>query len=66
MLGMAGSGVDGDRDIACGLGDGVDSGEPILEYSPPSERVGRPVRDRGGRVARAAAVAAAASSTVPE
>lgn len=48
-----------------GPGDGVDIGEPVCEYSSPSDRVGRPIRPTGGREARAAAVAAAASSTVP-
>ena len=39
-------------------------GEPVLEYGSPSERC-RPPRLLPPRVARAAAVAAAASSTVP-
>jgi len=47
-------------------GDGVDIGEPVAEYcSPPSERGARPDRLLPMRVASAAAVAAAASSTVP-
>lgn len=45
-------------------GEGVDIGEPLFEYCSPSERC-RPPRLLPPRVARAAAVAAAASSTVP-
>jgi len=46
------------------LGDGVDIGDPLFEYCSPSERC-RPPRLLPARVASAAAVAAAASSTVP-
>jgi hypothetical protein len=53
----------GDADIVRPPGDGVDIGEPLLEYCSPSERC-RPPRLLP-RVASAAAVAAAASSTVP-
>jgi len=46
-------------------GDGVDIGEPLLEYCSPSDRCLPPRLLPPPRVARAAAVAAAASSTVP-
>lgn len=48
----------------CRPGEGVDIGDPLFEYDSPSERclLGLLLP---GRVARAAAVAAAASSTVP-
>jgi hypothetical protein len=46
-------------------GDGVVSGDPVLERLPDGERVGRAGRPPAERDARAAAVAAAASSTVP-
>jgi hypothetical protein len=56
----------GDIDMLRWPGDGVDIGEPVTEYcSPPSERGARPDRLLPMRVASAAAVAAAASSTVP-
>jgi hypothetical protein len=45
-------------------GEGVDIGDPVLEYGSPSERR-PPLLLPPPRVARAAAVAAAASSTVP-
>jgi hypothetical protein len=54
----------GDADMFLWPGDGVDIGEPLFEYCSPSERW-RPPRLLPPLVARAAAVAAAASSTVP-
>lgn len=54
----------GDAERVRPPGDGVDIGEPLLEYCSPSERC-RPPRLLLPRVASAAAVAAAASSTVP-
>lgn len=53
----------GDMDVRRSLGDGVFKGEAVSEYSSASERADRP--GAGAREARAAAVAAAASSTVP-
>lgn len=44
-------------------GDGEDMGDPVFEYESPSDR--RPPLLLPVRVASAAAVAAAASSTVP-
>lgn len=53
----------GDRDKVRSFGEGVFNGEAVSEYSPPSDR---PVLlGAVAREARAAAVAAAASSTVP-
>jgi len=55
----------GDKDRFRRLGEGVDIGEPFVEYCSPSSRTWRPPRLLPVRVAKAAAVAAAASSTVP-
>ena len=53
----------GERERVRSLGDGVFNGDAVSEKSPPSER---PVLlGAVAREARAAAVAAAASSTVP-
>jgi len=64
MPGTAGIPTAGERDMVRWLGEGVGIGEPDSEYSPASDRADRPgmvwLRD-----ASAAAVAAAASSTVP-
>lgn len=55
--------LEGDMDMVRWLGDGVVRVDAVSEYAPPSERVRwMPL---GGREASAAAVAAAASSTVP-
>ena len=63
MLFMGASSEFGDAD-KCRPGEGVEIGEPLFEYCSPSERC-RPPRLLPPRVAKAAAVAAAASSTVP-
>jgi len=54
---------DGDMDIGRSCGDGVGIGELCSEYSSASDRVERLTTE--AREASAAAVAAAASSTVP-
>lgn len=53
----------GDMDVRRSLGEGVFNGDAVSEYSSASERADRLGAD--AREARAAAVAAAASSTVP-
>lgn len=63
MVGMTGMPFAGDIVIARALGDGVGIGEPFSEKSSASERGPRAEPDP--RDAKAAAVAAAASSTVP-
>jgi hypothetical protein len=55
--------ADGESEIGRSLGEGVGSGELVSEYSSASERADRLTTD--ARDANAAAVAAAASSTVP-
>jgi hypothetical protein len=54
-----------DRDRFWRLGEGVDIGEPFVEYCSTSSRTWRPPWLLPVRVAKTAAVAAAASSTVP-
>lgn len=63
MFEIRGSSVPGERDKVRWFGDGEPRGDPTSDREPPSDRAppGLPV----GREARAAAVAAAASSTVP-
>lgn len=64
MLFMGANSELGEADIFRWPGEGVDIGDPVFEYCSPSER-GRPPRLLLLRVASTAAVAAAASSTVP-
>ncbi len=63
MFGMRGSSVPGESDRVRWLGDGVPRGDPTSDRVPPSDRA--PPGLPEDRDARAAAVAAAASSTVP-
>jgi hypothetical protein len=63
MAGTTGIPAAGERDIGRSLGDGVPSGDAVSENSSASERVDLLGAD--AREAKAAAVAAAASSTVP-
>ena len=62
-IGICGTSLDGDSDKLRSAGDGVVRIEAVSEYPPPSDCVlcNRCV----GRDAKTAAVAAAASSTVP-
>lgn len=55
--------ADGESDMVRSPGEGDEFPDPVSEYVPPSDR-GRWLRP-DGRDAKAAAVAAAASSTVP-
>ena len=61
--GIGGTSERGDRDGFCRPGEGVEAADALSEHVPPSEAVRLRPDDL---VARAAAVAAAASSTVPE
>ena len=54
----------GESEMLRWFGDGVDIGDPYWEFPSPSDR-GRPPRTLPLLPANAAAVAAAASSTVP-
>ena len=65
MLEAAERSCEGEMERSRPAGDGVVSGDAMLEILPGGERVGRPGRLPVERDARAAAVAAAASSTVP-
>jgi hypothetical protein len=65
MLFIGASSAFGDIERLRWPGEGVDIGEPAAEYCSPSDLGPRPVLLLPCLVARAAAVAAAASSTVP-
>lgn len=66
MLFMGASSECGDGEsIVRWPGEGVDMGEPVLEYCSPSDLCRPPRLLPPPRAARAAAVATAASSTVP-
>lgn len=64
MLGTTGIPAAGEREMGRSFGEGVGIGDAVSEYSSASER--GPLFGRvAARDAKAAAVAAAASSTVP-
>lgn len=62
-VGIDGISFVGDNEVLRKPGDGVDAADAVSEYAPPSDPAWLYPEDRE---ASAAAVAAAASSTVPE